>query len=204
MCDGKTLAAFVVASVAIILAPGPAQALVLARTLEQGRRAGLTTALGLNAATLVHALAAALGLSALLATSAAAFTVVKLAGAAYLLFLGIQALRVSAAPADASADDEAGRALRRAFLTGLLNPKVAVFFLAFLPQFVCPARGSVVLQFVVLGTLLGLMDVAYESCLVLLAVRATGWLRTRRAQAWRSRLTGMVLVGLALRLAVQK
>jgi threonine/homoserine/homoserine lactone efflux protein len=80
MCDGKTITAFVVASAAIILAPGPAQALVLARTLEQGRRAGLTTALGLNAATLVHALAAALGLSALLATSAAAFTVVKLAG----------------------------------------------------------------------------------------------------------------------------
>jgi threonine/homoserine/homoserine lactone efflux protein len=197
------MAAFVVASVAIILAPGPAQALVLARTLEQGRRAGLTTALGLNAATLVHSLAAGLGLSALLATSTAAFTVVKLAGAAYLLFLGIQALRVSAAPDHAPAGDESGRALRRAFLTGLLNPKVAVFFLAFLPQFVCPARGSVVLQFVLLGTLLGLMDVAYESCLVLLAVRATGWLRTRRAQVWRSRLTGVVLVGLALRLAVQ-
>jgi threonine/homoserine/homoserine lactone efflux protein len=205
MCDARTIAAFVVASAAIILAPGPAQALVLARTLEQGRRAGLTTALGLNAATLVHALAAALGLSALLATSAAAFTVVKLAGAAYLFYLGVQALRASAAPPEASAATGAGsdRALSRAFLTGLLNPKVAVFFLAFLPQFVCPARGSVIVQFVVLGTLLGVMDVVYESCLVFLAAGTTSWLRTRRAHAWRSRVTGAVLVGLALRLAVQ-
>jgi threonine/homoserine/homoserine lactone efflux protein len=207
MCDGRTIAAFVVASAAIILAPGPAQALVLARTLERWRRAGLTTALGLNAATLVHALAAALGLSALLATSAAAFTVVKLAGAAYLFYLGIQALRASATPSEEAApvtDAGSGRALSRAFLTGLLNPKVAVFFLAFLPQFVCPDRGSVVVQFVVLGTLLAVMDVIYESCLVFLAAGTTSWLRTRRAHAWRSRVTGAVLVGLALRLAVQR
>ncbi len=91
MCDAQTLTAFLVTSLAIILAPGPAQALVLARTLEGGRSAGILTAVGLNAATLVHALVAGLGLSALLATSAVAFAAVKIAGAAYLVLLGILA-----------------------------------------------------------------------------------------------------------------
>ena len=204
MCDERTLAAFVAASAAIILAPGPAQALVVARTLEQGPRAGTMTAVGLNVATLVHAVAAGLGLSALLATSALAFGMVKLTGAAYLVYLGVRALvapRVDLGRGEKSPPGPQ-RAALQAFVTGLLNPKVALFFLAFLPQFVCPTRGSVLLQFLLLGALLAAMDMLYEAGLVLLAARATTWLDSPRVALWRSRMTGAVLVGLGVRLAL--
>jgi threonine/homoserine/homoserine lactone efflux protein len=136
--EAEVTPTFVATSLAIILAPGPAQALVLARTIEEGRRAGLLTALGLNLATLAHAAAAGLGLSAMLATSAAAFAVMKLAGAAYVVYLGLNALRSTAAaerprPPRVTSPSQA---LLRAFVTGLLNPKVAVFLVAFLPKFV--------------------------------------------------------------------
>lgn len=205
MCDQQSLAAFLAASTAIILAPGPAQVLVLARTLEKGRSAGLLTAIGLNAATLVHAGAAGVGLSAVLAASALAFGIVKLAGAGYLVYLGVRAL--IDVPGELSAAREpkgpsaAGHAFLRAFLTGLLNPKVALFFLAFLPQFVCPSRGSVPLQFLAMGTLLAVMDVVYEAGLVLLAAGATGWLTSARATLWRSRVTGGALIALGAKLA---
>ena len=204
MCDERTLAAFLAASAAIILAPGPAQALVIARTLEQGTRAGLMTALGLNAATLVHAVGAGLGLSALLATSALAFGLVKLVGAAYLVYLGVRALLVPRVDLGRGGMSPPGpqRAALQAFVTGLLNPKVALFFLAFLPQFVCPARGSVLLQCLLLGALLGGLDLLYESGLTLLVARATTWLDSPRVALWRSRLTGAVLIGLGVRLAL--
>ncbi len=203
MCDQQTMAAFVAASIAIILAPGPAQALVLARTFERGRVAGILTAVGLNAATLVHAAAAGLGLSAVLAASALAFGVVKLVGAGYLVYLGARAF-VGAKGQTAAARGEpsaAGHALLQAFITGLLNPKVALFFLAFLPQFVCPSRGSVPLQFLVMGVVLGLMDLIYEGGLVLVAAGATSWLASPRAALWRSRVTGGVLIALGAKLA---
>lgn len=202
MCDQQTVAAFLAASVAIILAPGPAQALVLARTFERGRAAGIQTAVGLNAATLVHAAAAGLGLSAVLAASALAFGVVKLVGAGYLVYLGVRALVGAEGPAAARGEpSRAGHALLRAFITGLLNPKVALFFLAFLPQFACPSRGSVPLQFLLMGAALGLMDVAYEGALVLVAAGATSWLTSPRAALWRSRVTGGVLIALGAKLA---
>jgi threonine/homoserine/homoserine lactone efflux protein len=203
MCDERTLAPFVAASAAIILAPGPAQALVIARTLEQGTRAGMMTALGLNAATLVHAVFAGLGLSALLATSALAFGVLKLVGAAYLVYLGVRALVVPSVDLGRGMPPPGPqRAALQAFFTGLLNPKVALFFLAFLPQFVCPARGSVLLQCLMLGALLGAMDVLYESGIILLVAKATTWLDSPRVALWRSRLTGAVLIGLGVKLAL--
>ena len=206
MCDEGSLAAFAVASAAIILAPGPAQALVLARTMEQGRQAGILTAAGLNAATLVHGLVAGLGVSAALATSALAFAVVKLAGAGYLVHLGIRTLLVSGgvSPNGVMPRSAPQRALLQAFVTGVLNPKVALFFLAFLPQFVCPARGHVLLQFLALGALLGMMDLVYESGLVLLAFGTAAWLDSPRAAVWRARVTGTVLVGLGVGLAFTK
>jgi len=199
--ETSTLLTFFVASAAIILIPGPAQAMVLARTLSQGRRAGLLTAVGLNVGTIVHAIAAGLGVSAVLATSALAFSAVKYVGAAYLIYLGVQAWREGERSSDppAAADQQA---LARAVVTGILNPKVALFFLAFLPQFVDVSRGSVLLQCIVLGMLLATLDVVYEAGLVVLAARMADGLRYPRVQQWRSRGTGAVLVGLGLRLAL--
>ena len=203
MCAPQTLFAFAVASVAIILAPGPAQALVLSRTIEGGRRAGLLTAIGLNAATLVHAAAAGVGLSAVLAQSALAFDAVKFVGAGYLIYLGVHAIATANERPTGQAGPPASptRALGQAFLTGLLNPKVALFFLAFLPQFICPSEGSVLLQALFLGGLLGMMDMVYEAVLVSIAAGAANWLASPRAAAWRSRVTGFVLIGLGARLA---
>lgn len=200
MFDPGTLAAFFIASAAIIIAPGPAQALVLARTLADGRRAGLLTAFGLNVGTLVHAAAAGLGVSAVLATSAAAFDAVKFAGAGYLVYLGIQAWR-QGSRAEAPPAAAGSQALIRAVITGILNPKVALFFLAFLPQFVDPSRGSVLAQCLLLGTILAVMDVVYEGGLVWLSGAMAAALDRPRARQWRNRCTGAVLVGLGVRLA---
>jgi RhtB (resistance to homoserine/threonine) family protein len=202
MIDLSTLLAYITACTAIILAPGPAQALVLARTLSDGRKAGLMTALGLNVGTLFHSITAALGLSAILATSALAFSVVKYIGAAYLIYLGIQALRHNATT-DAPATDSGRQAFSKAVLTGILNPKVAIFFLAFLPQFIDPSRGNVIGQFLLLGGILAGLDVLYECLLVLIIHRTSAWITGHpRFEVWRSRVTGGVLIGLGVRLAL--
>ena len=202
--DKIPFVAYLAACTAIILMPGPAQALTIARSISAGRKSGVLTAIGLNAGTIVHALAAALGLSAVLAASAAAFTVVKWAGAAYLVYLGIRSLRTrEAGPAPAgSASSGQWRDFAKALMTGILNPKVALFFLAFLPQFVNPRNGSVLLQFLLLAAVLSVMDIVYESALAF----AAGALVRRFAAnpgltAWRHRLTGAVRVALGLRLA---
>ena len=211
-----SLATYVAAAIALVLVPGPAQALVVARSVERGARAGVLTAVGLDAATLVHSLAAALGLSAVLATSAAAFTVVKLAGAAYLVWLGLRMLRrrdpSSAAerPPVARGDSRAGaarvgatRLLVHGFATGLLNPKVALFFLAFLPQFVRPERGHVIAQFLMLGGILGLLDLAWAAVVATAAARAR-FVGAGRFAAWRERVTGGVLIALGVKLALTR
>ncbi len=153
MPDLTTLLLFAAACAALFAIPGPAVVYIVARTVAHGRRAGLVSVLGIETGALVHLVAAGLGLSALVASSATAFGVVRYAGAAYLILLGIQALRRhgrsagSAAPA-VPAD---GRLFRDGVLVNVLNPKVAVFVLAFLPQFVEPGAGSVPAQMLVLG-----------------------------------------------------
>lgn len=203
MIEPATLLTFMLAGAAIIVAPGPAQALVLARTLSDGRRAGLLTAVGLNVGTLVHAAAAGLGASAILATSALAFDTVKFVGAAYLVFLGVQAWRQGSRPQEAP-PVSSQQALARAVTTGILNPKVAVFFLAFLPQFVNPAHGSILAQCLFLGTVLAAMDVVYEGGLVWLSGTLSSALRHPRVRRWQHRFTGAVLVGLGARLALME
>lgn len=164
--------------------------------------------MGLNIGTLMHAAAAALGLSALLATSALAFAVVKYVGAAYLIYLGIQALRTRAGHGSAATfpSPRATKApLMQAILAGTLNPKVALFFLAFLPQFVDPARGSVVLQMLILGATMAVMDTLYELALVSVLYRMRDRLvRNQRFRAWQSRISGVILIALGLRLAAQQ
>lgn len=207
MIDLSTWLLFLAASTAIVLVPGPGQALVLSRTLAGGRRAGALTAVGLNVGTLFHSAAAALGLSAVLATSAVAFATVKYVGAAYLILLGLRTLRAQP-PGPASAEAApaaAGSTLAQAIATGILNPKVALFFLAFLPQFVDPARGSALAQFLMLGATLALLDTLYEWTLVgLVTGMRERYLRSERLQAGQRRISGGVLLALGLRLAAQE
>ena len=209
--DATTIGADLAVAVALIAAPGPGQALVMARTLQGGARAGLLTSLGLNLGTLTHTVAAALGLSAVLMASATAFTVVKLLGAVYLLFLGGSMLwksfRDRSAPAGAEPRPNAnGRPPVHLFLhavvTGILNPKVALFFFAFLPQFVRPERGYPFVQFAVLGCILAGFGVVGDSLVAVLTARAhSRVLAGSRGSVWRERIVGTVLVALGLRLA---
>ena len=207
MLDLSLYLMFLAASVALILVPGPAQALVVAKTLAGGRQPGALAAVGLNIGTLFHTATAAFGLSAVLATSALAFSVVKYAGAAYLIYLGIRAVRskVPQALSSAGPGGSARSTLGQAIATGILNPKVALFFLAFLPQFVDPSRGAVLVQFLILGCSMALLDVLYELALVhLVSGMRERYLRSPRLVAWQTRVSGGVLVALGLRLAAQE
>jgi threonine/homoserine/homoserine lactone efflux protein len=199
--EPSTIALFVVAAVALLVTPGPAVLYIVARSVEQGRWAGLVSALGVHVGTLVHVAAAALGLSALLVSSALAFNVVKYLGAVYLVYLGIRRLLAPAAAAESAAAPP--RSLRRLFAQGIvvniLNPKTALFFLAFLPQFVDPARGQVGGQILVLGLLFVVLGVVSDGLYAVLAGAAGGWLkrdgRVLRAERY---VTGSVFVGLGL------
>lgn len=205
MFEVSTLLTYLLACGAIVLAPGPAQVLVLARTVNDGRRSGLLTGVGLNTGTIFHAVAAAFGLSAILMTSAIAFSVVKYLGAAYLIYLGIKAL-INKDVQQSTASKEtlsAGQAFVKSFLIGVLNPKVALFFLAFLPQFVDESQGYVFWQFLALGLILAALDVVYESVLVLtIGFFGKSLTENRRIAIWRERFTGLVLLGLGIRLAL--
>lgn len=207
MFEIQNFIAFLAASILIILAPGPAQALVLARTIGSGRKSGIMTAIGLNVGTLFHAVAAGLGLSAVLVTSALAFSVVKLAGAAYLVYLGLRAVltRPAAITETDPLAERSDHAFLKAVVTGVLNPKVALFFLAFLPQFVDQERGSAFLQFAVLGSIIAAIDIVYESILAFIAGGISGRvMNNARVRIWRERITGLALIGLGVRLALIK
>jgi threonine/homoserine/homoserine lactone efflux protein len=195
---------FVVASLAVIIAPGPDNIYVLMRGVAQGREVALASAWGMCSGLLFHTTFAALGLSVVLARSAVAFSVIKYVGAAYLIYLGISAL-LSKEGFVPSAGEESAVQLRRFFLKGLtmnlLNPKVAVFFLAFLPQFANPGTSGMTLRLVVLGLVFALLSVVVFSAIALfsgvLGDRLGSNPRYATALRW---LTGCVLVGLGLRL----
>ena len=150
---------FVVASVVLLLTPGPAVLFIVARSVAQGRAAGLVSVLGIHLGTIVHITAAAVGLSALIVSSALAFAVVKYVGAAYLIWMGVRTLTAKDPDPDMPnlPNEPLHRAFRDGFVVNLFNPKTAIFFLAFLPQFVDPGRGGVHWQILVLGlTFMGL------------------------------------------------
>jgi threonine/homoserine/homoserine lactone efflux protein len=186
---------FALASIALLLIPGPAVLYVVTQSAEQGRSAGLASVAGIHIGTFVHIVAAAAGLSAIIVASAVAFSAVKFAGAAYLVYLGIRKL-LERPGAD---EEEVRRApLRHVFVRGtvvnVLNPKTALFFLAFLPQFVDPDRGAVWSQVVVLGLVFALLGLVSDS-LYALGGDAVGSLLRRRATAMR-RISGTIYVGL--------
>lgn len=153
MFELSALLLFMTAALGLLVIPGPAVTFIVARTVEHGRFAGIISILGITLASLVHISFAALGLSSLLVASAMAFLVVKYLGAAYLIYLGIQALRAEPQVQDPQAPAQAKpwRIFRQGFVVNLLNPKAALFFFAFLPQFVSPEQGSVTLQIYLLG-----------------------------------------------------
>lgn len=153
MPDLAHLTAFLIAAVVLAVTPGPGMLYVLARSLSDGSRAGLRSTIGTAAGGMFHVAGSAVGLSALLMASALAFSVVKYAGAAYLMFLGVRMLLAAGEAVEAEADAPVQpHAIRQGALTELLNPKTALFFLTFLPQFAQPERGPVALQLLVLGS----------------------------------------------------
>ena len=185
MPDPSTLLVFCGAALALIVIPGPAVLYILAQSVEHGRRAGVVSALGIGAGGLVHILAAAVGISSLIVSSAVAFSVVKYAGAAYLLFLGLRRLLAGDRDPDVEVPPEArpSRIFARGAVVNVLNPKTALFFLAFLPQFVDPDRGAVLGQVLVLGSLFVALALVSDSLYALLAGTLAGRLRRRRAAA---------------------
>ena len=198
--DTALLPAFLAASLLLALTPGPAVLYILARTLAQGRASGMASVLGVALGNLASAVAAAFGVAAVLAASSAAFTVVKWAGAAYLVWLGVGLLRARPAAAAAAPAGATNwrRTWRDGFLVALLNPKTALFFAAFLPQFLAPGADALG-QTLLLGTLFVLLatctDVGYVLAAAAIAPRLA---RTGGAVRWGPRLAGLSLIGLGL------
>lgn len=207
MFDLSTLAALVGASVALALLPGPSSMLVLSRSISQGRRFGIVTALGNFVGIVGVVLAAALGLAALLEASVVAFTAVKLVGAGYLFYLGLRMLLDRSGNLHLPSAPKTS--LRQAFwqgvLTDLLNPKTVIFFTAFLPQFIHPERGGTTLQFMVMGLISGLVLVSWVLVIAFASssVRAS-LLRYPGFVKWQSRVVGTVFIAPGVRLALAR
>jgi len=200
--DASSLGLFVVAALVLLLTPGPAVLYIVTRSIDDGRRAGLVSMLGVHVGTLVHVAAAAVGLSAVLVASATAFTIVKWLGAAYLVYLGVRRILDRTVPA-AVATARRRRQLRRAFVDGVvvntLNPKTALFFLAFLPQFVDLARGRPEAQILALGLTFVLLGMVTDGAYALSAGTAARWLRGRpRFLASERWISGGVYIGLGV------
>lgn len=201
------LLAFVGVSVAVVVIPGPDMALVARNVLRHGRSAGIATSIGICTGILGWAVAAALGVSTLRATSAIAFTALKLAGAAYLIYLGISTLRAHDAAVVAGPGGQAGLAWHRAWLQGLLsallNPKLGVFFITLLPQFIAPGDSTAVqaLQLAVVFDLIGLAWLVTYSAMLGAVGVALNRPGPRRLMRW---LTGTILVGLGARVAFER
>jgi threonine/homoserine/homoserine lactone efflux protein len=202
------LALFVLSGLLLNITPGQDTLYIVGRSVTQGRRAGLLSVLGISSGSVIHTLAAAFGLSAILATSAHAFVAVKLAGAVYLVYLGIAMLRERPARVGTVTDwtpERPWAVYRAGLLTNVLNPKVALFFLAFLPQFVAPTAESRVLSFLFLGAVFIFNGTLW--CLVLV------WAASAMSRRFRERpssgvllkrATGVIFVGLGVRLAISR
>jgi len=213
MPDAHHLLLFIAAGWLLNLTPGPDVLYIVTHSLRSGAKAGLVAGLGITAGCFVHIFAAALGVSALLATSATAFTVLKYIGAAYLLWIGIRMLLAKAKPVAWAPVPTAGAAGRGqvptlrsvftgGFLTNVLNPKVAIFFLAFVPQFIAPETGNKALAFVLLGIIFNLNAIPVNSGWAL----AAAWMARRGAvqkgMHWLDRAAACMFIGFGLKLAL--
>lgn len=207
---GLHLSAFLGVAALVIVTPGPDTALVTKNALLYGRRPALATAFGVNTGLLVWTLASAAGVAAIVHASATAFTAMKLVGAAYLIWLGFQTLRAAGQRTAADGDAANGgrrldvrRGFRQGLLSNLANPKIAAFFTSLLPQFIEPGQ-SVLVPFLVLGGLFVAMTVAWLSVYAFMASKAGGLLTRPRVRTALDRFTGVVLIGLGLRLATER
>lgn len=196
-----TLSLFLLAALGLLFIPGPAVLFVMTRSADQGRRAGVISSLGIGVADLIHTTAAAFGLSALLLTSALAFSIVKYLGAIYLIYLGVRTLlrRDGVHQVSQAEPKTPSRMFFQGMLVELLNPKTALFFLAFLPQFVDPARGIVTLQFLLFGGLYALLGLCSLTIYGLIAGTLASLLKgSRRFQRIQRYVTGSIYIALGL------
>jgi threonine/homoserine/homoserine lactone efflux protein len=211
---GLHLLVFIGVAAIVIIIPGPDTAVVTKNVLVHGRRAGLGTSLGVSAGLSLWTIAAAVGVASLVRASEVAFTALKLVGALYLIWLGVQALRAAGRPL--GDDHPSGRAgtgsgrgmgarggFRQGFLSDLANPKIGIFFTSLLPQFVS-AGHAVLLPFLILGAIFVAMTVVWLLAYTLVAARAARTLMRPRVRTALDRFTGVVLIGLGLRLAVER
>ena len=201
MLDPLKLPIFILAALTLLLTPGPAVLYIVARSMDQGRLAGMVSVLSVEVGNFAHVVAATLGLSALLLSSALAFTVVKYLGAAYLVYLGLRRIfsRETALSTVSIERQSLGKVFSQGVVVAILNPKTALFFLAFLPQFVDPARGNLTVQLFTLGSIFVLMAIVTDSLYALLAgtigqslKNAPHFLKAERY------LVGSVYIGLGL------
>jgi threonine/homoserine/homoserine lactone efflux protein len=209
MPEASTLALFTLAAITLLVIPGPAVLYIVTRSVDQGRAAGLASVCGVHVGTLVHVAAAALGLSALLVSSATAYHTVRWVGAAYLVWLGLRRLLARDEEATAAAEGPGprrvglGRIFAQGVVVNVLNPKTALFFFAFLPQFVDTSRGSVPFQVLVFGVAFVLLGLVSDGAYAVAASAGAGWLRRRPGVARASRLvSGGVLIGLGVTTAL--
>ncbi len=206
MPDLPQLLLFIAAGWLLNLTPGPDVLYIVSTSLRQGARAGMVAALGIFAGCFVHVAVATVGLGALLAASATAFTVVKVIGAAYLVWMGWRLLRAAPGQWNPDAATEAAplkRVFWRGFLTNVLNPKVALFFLAFLPQFIAPDAANKTLAFLALGVLFSINALPVTLGYAWLSAWAARRVdRVRRAMHWMDRASGVLFIGFGVRLAL--
>jgi threonine/homoserine/homoserine lactone efflux protein len=202
----ESVATYIAVVIGLFLIPGPAVLLVVTRTLQGGRKVGILSGLGIASGDLIHTLCAALGLSALLMTSALAFNVVKVVGACYLIYLGVRAFLAKPSTAEKPVLTQVtpAKAFVQAVAAEVLNPKTAIFFLAFLPQFVHPESGSPLVQFATLGLIFSALSVAYTSLIVIsirpLSQRLKGLSKLRQ---WEGKIVGTLFMSLGLKVAFQ-
>jgi threonine/homoserine/homoserine lactone efflux protein len=205
MFSASTLFLFSVAALGLLILPGPAVLYIVTRSVAQGRRAGLASVLGIELGSLSHTVAAALGLSAILLASALAFNIIKYVGAAYLIYLGIRALlnRDRETEEDGSRTRSYAELFRKGLLVNLLNPKTALFFYAFLPQFVDPSRGSTILQILVLGGLFCLLATCTDSIYALVGSSVSGFVKKQPVYQHVQRyVSGAIYIALGIAAAV--
>ena len=206
--DPTLFVGYLVVAAIIVVSPGPDTMLILRYTLAGGRRVGFATLSGVQLGILGHITAAVLGLSVLILSVPIAFKAVAIAGAAYLAFIGVQALRAGTLRISPEAQAQAlevghGRAIRDAIITNLLNPKVIMLFVALMPNFVAPQRASVPLQLALLGATLIVINVAWQTGLVLAAARLRQWLTRLSVQRVIAIISGIVFIGFAVMLLVE-
>lgn len=202
MLDSTVLPMFLGASLVVLAMPGPAVLFVVTRSVDQGRRAGVASSLGLGLGILVHAIAATAGLSALVASSPVTYSAMKYAGAAYLVYLGVRSIVNRARHRGmllVAPESPHRKLVLQGLVINVMNPKVALFFLAFLPQFTDAARGPLIPQLAVLGLLFVVLGTAVDTTYALLAGTAAGWFRRSSAVNGAQRyVTGSVYIGLGL------